>query len=121
LGRTPQASEIQYWIDQLAVGMTPQEVALGFAASSEREMQRVQADYRQYLGRSANTAEASYWVNVFLNGGSNEQVNAGFLSSQEYFQNHGGNVVDWLFAAYRAVLNRQPDASGYQYWLGQLD
>ena len=100
--------------------MTPQQVALGFAASPERKGQRVQADYQQYLGRSASATEVSYWVNVFLNGGSNEQVNAGFLSSQEYFQQHGGNVVDWLFAGYRAVLNRQPDAAGYQYWLSQL-
>jgi hypothetical protein len=121
LGRAPQASEVQYWIDQLSAGMTPQQVAIGFAASPEREAQRVQGDYQQLLGRSAAAAEVSYWVNEFLSGASNEQVNAGFLSSQEYFQNHGGNVVDWLFASYRASLNRQPDAAGYQFWLSQLE
>jgi len=120
LGRSPQPSEVQYWVNQLAAGMTPQQVALGFAASPEREAQRVQADYQQYLGRAANATEVSYWVSAFLSGASNEQVNAGFLSSPEYFQQHGGNVVDWLFAAYLAVLNRQPDTDGYQYWLNQL-
>ena len=84
------------------------------------QAQCVQADYQQFLGRAANSTEVSYWVSEFLSGASNEQVNAGFLSSPEYFQQHGGNVVDWLFAAYRAVLNRQPDTVGYQYWLGQL-
>ena len=45
---------------------------------------------------------------------------AGFVSSQEYFQEHGNNIVDWLFADYRATLGRNPDATGYQYWLSQL-
>ncbi len=120
LGRTPAQSEVQYWLNQLNSGELPPQIALGFAASQERESQRVQADYQQYLDRGATTAEITYWVNVFLGGGTNEQVVAGFVSSQEYFQAHNGNVVDWLFAGYRAILNRQPDAPGFQSWLNQL-
>jgi uncharacterized protein DUF4214 len=117
LGRTPAASEVQYWLKQLAAGESTADIAYGFAASQERESQRVSADYQQYLGRSASASEVSYWVNVFLNGGSNEKVVAGFVSSQEYFQTQGSNnIVDWLFIAYRATLNRQPDAAGYQHW-----
>ena len=78
------------------------------------------ADYQTYLGRSATTTEVQYWVNLFENGGSNEQVIAGFISSQEYFQNSGDNTVDWLFTAYRAVLGREPDNAGLQYWENQL-
>jgi uncharacterized protein DUF4214 len=58
---------------------------------------------------------------VFENGGSNEQVIAGFISSQEYFQNHGNNMVDWLYAGYRATLQREPETGGYQFWLAQLE
>ncbi len=122
LGRTPAASEVRYWVNNLAAGAAPAQVAYGFAASPERESQRVQADYQKYLGRSASTTEVSYWVNVFLNGGTNEQVVAGFVASQEYFQTQGSNnIVDWLFADYRATLNRQPDQAGYQYWINQLE
>jgi len=120
LGRTPAPSEVQYWLSQLAAGETTAAVAYGFAASQEREAQRVQSDYQQFLGRNANSTEVSYWVNVFLNGGSNEKVVAGFVSSQEYFQEHGNNIVDWLFADFRATLNRDPDSTGYQYWLSRL-
>jgi hypothetical protein len=120
LGRTPQPSEVQYWLNQLAAGETTADIAFGFAASQEREAQHVQADYQQYLGRSASASEVTYWVNFFLSGGSNEQVIAGFISSQEYFQDHGNNIVDWLFANYRSTLNREPDNAGYQYWLSQL-
>ena len=97
------------------------DIALGFTTSQEHETNVVEADYQQYLGRSASSAEIQYWVNVFLNGAINEQVIAGFISSQEFFQDHGDNVVDWLFAGYRAALGRQPDSVGYQYWLSQLD
>ena len=54
--------------------MVTSDIAYGFAASQERESERVAADYLQYLGRGAQTAEIQYWVNVFENGGSNEQV-----------------------------------------------
>jgi hypothetical protein len=121
LGRTPSQTEVQYWLNQLAAGESTTDIAYGFAASQERESERVEADYQQYLGRSASATEVSYWVNSFLNGGSNEQVIAGFLSSQEYYQAQGDNIVDWLFADYRATLNREPDNSGYQYWLTILE
>ncbi len=121
LGRTPASSEVQYWLKQLGAGKSTSDVAYGFAASQERESQRVQADYLEYLGRSASASEVSSWVNVFLAGGSNERVMSGFVSSQEYFQSHGGDIVDWLFAAYRASLQREPDAAGYQAWLSALE
>src|SRR5262249_32618981 len=120
LGRTPGASEVQHWLGQLAGGTTTTDIAYGFAASREREGQHVAADYQQYLGRTAQQSEIQYWVNLFANGGRNEQVIAGFISSQEYFQNAGGNIVDWLYTSYRAVLNHAPDAAGLQHWLSQL-
>ena len=51
--------------------------------------------------RSKRAGEAQ--SGVFLTGGTNEQVVAGFVGSQEYFQANGGDVVDWLYAAYRSV------------------
>jgi hypothetical protein len=117
LGRTPAASEVQYWLTQLQGGESTASIAFGFAAGPERESDRVAADYQQYLGRSASASESSYWVSVFLNGGSNEQVIAGFVSSQEYFLGKGSkNIVDWLFADYRATLNRAPVQSEFNYW-----
>jgi hypothetical protein len=120
LGRTPSQDEVQYWGNQLKNGVAPATIAYGFAASPERESDRVNSDYVQYLGRNARATELPYWVNNFLNGGSNEAVIAGFVASQEYFQEHSNNIVDWLFADYRATLSREPDSSGYNYWLNKL-
>ncbi len=99
--------------------------ALDFTTSPEREAPsflRAAADYQRpsTSAAPATTTEVSYWVNVFLNGGSNEQIIAGFVASPEYYQDHGGNIVDWLFASYQSILSRQPDPNGYQFWLDQL-
>jgi hypothetical protein len=120
LGQASGVDEVQYWVNNLDNGMTPADIALGFTASPEREAQRVAADYKQYLGRNASSGEIQNWVNVFENGANNEQVIAGFVSSQEYFQNHGNNIVDWLFADYRATLQHQPNLNGFNYWENQL-
>ena len=120
LGRSPSSAEVQGWLAQLANGAATAAVAYGFAASAERESLRVAADYQLYLGRSARADEVQYWVSAFLSGGSNEKVVAGILASPEYFLAKGGDVVDWLYAAYRAALRREPDAAGYAYWLALL-
>jgi hypothetical protein len=120
LGRDPQAAEVTYWVNNLQSGMSPADVAYGFAASAEREGQRVAADYNQYLGRNATSDEVAYWVKVFLGGADNEKVVAGFISSQESFAKDGGDISNWLFAAYTDVLNRTPDAAGRAFFLSQL-
>jgi subtilase family serine protease len=122
LGRTPADSEVSYWLNQLANGELPTQVAYGFAASVERESQRVLADYQQYLGRSTSTAEVDYWVNQFVNHqDTNEQVIEGFIRSNEYFQGHYNNAADWLFSVYQDVLGRAPDTAGYNFWLSVLE
>jgi hypothetical protein len=116
----PRDDEVAYWVDNLNAGMSPADVAFGFAASAERESQRVLADYSRYLGRGASQNEVSYWVSVFLNGADNERVIAGFVGSQEWFQEHGGDINTWLLASYNTILHRTPDTTGTQYWLSQL-
>ncbi len=120
LGRTPSAGEVQFWLNNRNAGEALPLIALGFTGSSELETKLVLADFQQYLGRSAKTGEANFWVNVFLNGGNNNAVIAGFVGSQEFFQDHGSNIVDLLFADYRAILNHGPNQTAYQYWENQL-
>jgi hypothetical protein len=88
LGRTPQQAEVDAWVGAMAAGMSPTQVAYGFAASAEREGQRVSADYQQYVGRAATSTEVSAWVNAFENGFTNEDVIAGFVGSPEYYKEH---------------------------------
>jgi uncharacterized repeat protein (TIGR01451 family) len=122
LGRTPSLAEVKAWLAALAGGESATDVAFGFAASPEREGQRITADYQTYLGRLPSAGEVAQWVQAF-NGGqgiSNEDIVAGFVGSIESFQSHKNDVTDWLISAYQDILNRQPDPAGFQAWLNVL-
>ena len=68
LGRTPRSDEVAYWVNNLNNGESPANVAFGFAASLEREGQRVAADYLTYLDRPLDAPGLAYWVAQFQNG-----------------------------------------------------
>jgi uncharacterized repeat protein (TIGR01451 family) len=88
LGRAPDAAGESHWVGALAAGASRSSVALGFAASPEREGITVQNDYQLYLGRMAGSGEVASWVNAFEHGTQNEGVIAGFIASDEYFADH---------------------------------
>jgi uncharacterized protein YkwD len=121
LGRTASQFEIDQWMQRISQGMSPSDVAYGFAASAEREAQRVNNTYLVVLGRKASASEIHYWVNRFEQGATNEDVAAGFLASQEFYNNVGrGNVVTWLQAVNQDVLHRTASSSELEYWEAQL-
>ncbi|MGH7139333.1 MAG: DUF4214 domain-containing protein, partial [Pirellulales bacterium] len=88
LGRAPDTAGERFWVAALAAGESRESVALGFAASPEREGITVQNDYQAYLGRLASSGEVAGWVQAFENGERNEDVIAGFVASDEYFADH---------------------------------
>ncbi len=122
LGRTPSQAEVQLWVSGLNLGISSAYVAHGFAASAERETQRVTADYVKYLGRVPAAAEVAQWVSAFVQGwATNEYVVAGFVGSAEYFARHGGTDWGWLRTAYQDILGRRPDDAGFAAWMQYLD
>ena len=88
LGRAADPAGETAWTSALASGESRTAVAFGFAASAEREAQRVRGDYTKYLHRNAGDAEVASWVLAFEMGDSNENVIAGFVASDEYFKMH---------------------------------
>ncbi len=118
LGRAPSQAEVDGWVAALNAGASPQQVAYGFAASSERERQRVTGDYRQFLGRDPSPAEVDGWVGAFASGlASNEDVVAGFVGSDEFFQAHGGNA-QWFATGFQELFGHPASqASSPPTWL----
>lgn len=86
LGRPADGFGENAWLQVLASGISRTRVALGFAASPEREAQRVEDDYFHYLGREPGAAEVNSWVFAFQHGVTNENVITGFVASDEYFR-----------------------------------
>jgi hypothetical protein len=123
LNRTPSATEVSNWLAILAGGMSPTDVAFGFAASRERETLRVANDYTTYLGRQASQTEINAWVNLFFQGFRNEDVIAGFVGSAEYYlsaSRGAGSNSCWIMSAYRDVLHRTPSTQEQNNWLNFL-
>jgi VCBS repeat-containing protein len=109
LGRTPAGAEVNGWVQAMSAGATPRSVALGFAASAEREAARVRQDYQTLLGRTPEAAEVAAWVSAFTGGLTNEGLVAGFLASSEYYNNPAkgnGDNRDWITSATSDVLTR---------------
>src|SRR5207253_7432285 len=106
--------EVDGWVQVLNSGVSPQSVALGFAAGAEREGNRVRADYQTFLGRTPTQPEVAGWVNGFLHGLTNEGLVAGFLSSPEYYNSAAkgkGDNLDWMQAATQDELQRPATAA----------
>jgi hypothetical protein len=124
LGRNPDPSGLAYWTNALATGTSAYSVAFGFAASAEREGQRIAGDYEIFLGRALDAAGQSYWVNQFLNGARNEDVVAGFVASLEYYQNPNkgqSNHTAWVDSVFQDILHRDPSASELATFLGEMN
>jgi V8-like Glu-specific endopeptidase len=120
LGRDADSQGVAFWLGALAHGTTPAAIAYGFAASAEREAQRITADYQRYLGRAPESAVVvDGWVRAFLAGANNEDVIAGFVGSAEYFRDPAkgaGSVDSWVRSAYEDVLNRGPAPAEVAAW-----
>ena len=93
LGRPADQAGEDFWVGKLNHGASREAVSYGFAASPEREGQRIQGDYSRYLGRDASAADVAFWVDQFANHGqTNENIIVDFLAEPEYFQRSQDSV-----------------------------
>jgi hypothetical protein len=120
LGRTPDNAGLTHWVDSLASGVDAATVALGFAASGEREAMKVTSDYQNLLGRTPGASEIASWVNAFEHGVTNDDVVAGFVSSAEFLERLGEDLVHFIDAAYHELLGRSADPAAIQHWYDTL-
>jgi hypothetical protein len=117
LGRAPDAAGLNGWLNALATGMSPYQIALAFSTSTEREAMFITADYVQFLGRTPDAAGMDGWLNVIENGGNREDIAVGIVGSDEYFAVHGDNDADFVIASYEDILLRDPSAAELDAWV----
>jgi hypothetical protein len=121
LGRQADTSGLAFWSSQLALGVPASSIAVGFAASSERERTRIGANYTTYLDRPADDAGVNFWLGQFLVGKTNEDLAAGFIGSPEFYFDHGhGTPATWINALYEEILHRAAATSEVNSWLSFL-
>lgn len=77
--------------------------------------------YTQILGRNPDPAGLNAWTDVLKSGKEQgAKVAQGFITSKE-FTDRNLSDKDYVTILYKTFFDRDPDPSGLQGWLGELD
>jgi hypothetical protein len=120
LGRTPDLAGFNNWLNNLAAGETPVQVAAGFATSLERETIVIREDYALFLRRAPDINGLNHWLTLLQNGSSRAFVASAIIASNEFFQRNGNTNANFVIAAFTDVLGRTPSTDELALFLGQL-
>src|SRR5581483_11545656 len=123
LNREADSQGLRSWLDDLIMGVTAKEIALGFTTSLERLQNRIEDTYLTLLERNADIPGLNYWVAIFQSGGTTEDINSGFVGSPEYYakaNGAAGNPARWIREAYLDILFRPARTDELTYWLAVL-
>jgi hypothetical protein len=137
LGRSADASGLQFWTTQIMGGASYGVVAQGIFESDERLNAIIAGGqlgsitypgyYPQYLLRPADPAGLAYWKGIWKQDGGPDNVIAGMIGSPEFFASAGQQHPNlppngaWVTALYERLLNREPEPAGYLHWTNALD
>lgn len=77
--------------------------------------------YRAYFLRDPDASGFSYWLGVYRAGYPLDAISGDFARSAEFVATYGAlSNRQFLDRVYRNVMERQPDQSGYDYWLREM-
>lgn len=78
--------------------------------------------YKAAFDRTPDLTGLGFWIENLDSGVSLLEAANGFINSAEFQADYGANPSDRDFVQllYENVLDRQPDASGYEYWVSAM-
>ena len=123
LGRAPDPNGLAFWTGQVQAGISPVSIALGFAASPEREGNILGADFEIYLGRAIDPGSKNFYLQQFADGVRNEDIVAALVGSAEYYNNltkGQQNKNQWVSSAIEDILHRAASDGDISFWSGSL-
>ncbi len=146
LGREAEEAGKNFWCEKLNnKTITSAEMISQFVESNEFQGFNIPNDevveilYNVMLDRASDAAGKDYWMEFLNNGCSHRKVIDGFAKSTE-FQNlcasfgieagslvmtenrdMNENVTKFVNGCYKAILNRDGDVSGLNYWTGLIN
>ena len=80
--------------------------------------------YNAAFNRFPDSDGLKYWIEKNGSGENTErQVAESFLASNEFKEKYGEDLSNeqYVKTLYQNILDREPDAEGYNYWIGQLN
>ena len=76
--------------------------------------------YRAYFDRQPDAEGWEYWSEQFISGATLAEISFWFAQSSEFNRSTELDDQGFVQFVYANVLDREPDAEGFGYWLGQL-
>jgi hypothetical protein len=119
LNRTPSASEVSGWVNQMQNGLTNEQVEASFASSGEFESTHgieanwVNSLYQIFLNRNGSTQEIDAWLAVMGRRETTYQVAFSIATSTE----REAIVINF---DYQHFLNRAPEPGAVSMWENNL-
>jgi hypothetical protein len=117
LSRAPDSGGLNGWLNAMAGGTTPTQVALAFSFGQERQTIVITQDYLFFLQRAPEAGAISYWLGQLQQGDNRADVASKIVGSDEFFIRQGSDNTNFIIAAYQDVLQRTPTVSEISFWL----
>ena len=120
LGRGVDPDGEAYWVGVVSSGQ-PLTVFTGTLARSDEWINlTLDVLYRNVFGRPGDAAGMRYWADRVRAGMRLTDVGILFYGSPENFQKSGSTSEGFVRNLYRALLLREADQAGVDYWTGLL-
>jgi len=123
LARDPDAGGLEFWSNQLRAGVNPGALVEFMVSQPEfgESVAPLVRLYTAHFRRSPDFGGLQFWAGQFRNGMPLTRISGEFARSAE-FQATYGSLTDEEFVdlVYNNVFDRNADAGGKTFWLGQL-
>ncbi|GAA3158633.1 DUF4214 domain-containing protein [Nonomuraea salmonea] len=119
LGRRFDDDGLDGWVRSLFAGGSPEGMARGFCYSEEFSTDLATELYFLLLDRQPDPGGLAGWRKQLQHGMGRQSAIVGFLDSPEYRSKYPQDEA-FVDSLYRRLLNRAPDAGGFQFWVKQL-
>ena len=123
-GREPTGEELYFWgthLEQNKVSRGDMADVLLRSTEFTRTSDALILLYQAYFGRLPDSDGLSYWSDIRRSGATIAEVSEQFAMSEEFTNLYGDADDDeFITLVYENVLDRTPDAEGYDYWRGHL-
>ncbi len=122
LGREPDTSGYNSWVNQLNAGtVSTGQVAISFVTSDEYRTNTVVSYFHAQLDRTPSVAEAQNFVNLLVAGQSQDQLRVAFFGSEEFFNRTGRDNTVFVNRLYSQIFGRTPNNAEVNMWVNVLN
>ena len=119
LHRVPESAALTFWVSQIQIGLSQQQLAAALLSSPEfvagqSNANWLQETYLRLFNRPADQGGLQYWEGLLAGGTSKASVATSITSGAEFIQTQVASL-------YGRILGRAADAGGLAFWTSQVE